>query len=203
MTTNYEKLLLANLSEVFRKTPSDLHERLPARKEGLAYHFRAFGEDCSITQESVLFSDAPDTGPKGLLVSLYARHASPEPIRMEPFNAFRELPNSRPYQEAFSANCERRLIPHVSRIRVRSAQIKTAFEGLDGSTSLGGDFSLLLFPLPKIALAYVFYLPDEEFPASVTCLYSANALSFMPLDGLADVGEYTSRRLAEMASRSV
>jgi hypothetical protein len=202
MTTNYEKLLLTNLSEVFCKTTSDLHERLPAKKEGSGYHFRAFGEECCLTQKSVLFSGAPDTGPRGLLVSLYARHAGPEPIRMEPVKAFRDLPNSMPYQGAFIVNCERRLIPHVSRIRARSEQIKTAFEGLEGVPSLGGDFSLLLYPLPKIALTYVFYLPDEEFPASVTCLFSANALSFMPLDGLADVGEYTSRRLAEMASGS-
>jgi hypothetical protein len=121
---------------------------------------------------------------------------------MEPFKSFRDFPNSMPYQGAFRVNCERRIIPHVTRIRVHSEQIKAAFEGDHGPPSLGGDFSLLLFPLPKIALTYVFYLPDEEFPATVTCLFSANAPSFMPLDGLADVGEYASRRLAEMASRS-
>jgi len=52
--------------------------------------------------------------------------------------------------------------------------------------------------LPKIALCYIFYLPDEEFPASVTCLFSNNARLFMPLDGLADVAEYTSRRIIEI-----
>jgi hypothetical protein len=202
MTTHYEKLVLANLAEVYREAASDFHERLPARKEGAAYHFRAFGEDCCLTQESVRFSGKPDMGPRGLLISLYARHVGPEAIRMEPFRAFRDLPNSMPYQGAFSANCERRLIPHVFRIRALSEQIKAAFGGADGAPSLDGDFSLLLFPLPKVALTYVFYLPDEEFPASVTCLFSSNALSFMPLDGLADVGEYTSMRLAEMASGS-
>jgi len=49
--------------------------------------------------------------------------------------------------------------------------------------------------LPKIALLFVLYFPDEEFPASAICLFSANALSFMPLDGLADVAEYTSNAL--------
>jgi hypothetical protein len=202
MTTNYERLLLANLAVVYSDGACDLHERIPARKEGSAYHFHAFGEECCLTQELVSFSEKPDMGPRGLLVSLYARHVGPEPILMEPFRAFRDLPNSMPYQGAFSANCERRLIPHVCRIRALSEQIKTTFGGADGVPSLGGDFSLLLFPLPKIALTYVFYLPDDDFPASVTCLFSANALSFMPLDGLADVGEYTSRRLAEMAAGS-
>lgn len=36
---------------------------------------------------------------------------------------------------------------------------------------------------------------DEEFPASVTCLYSNNARMFLPIDGLADVGEYCSKIL--------
>jgi len=49
--------------------------------------------------------------------------------------------------------------------------------------------------LPKIALLLIFYLPDEDFPASATCLFSSNARSFMPLDGLADVAEYTSNAL--------
>jgi hypothetical protein len=200
MTTHYERLLLANLSEAYHEAATDLRDRLPAKKEGSIYHFRAFGEDCFITPESVRFSGTPDKGPRGLLVSLYARHVGSEPIRLEPFKSFRDFPNSMPYQGAFRVNCEQRIIPHVTRIKVLSAQIKVAFEGGDAPSSLGGDFSLLLFPLPKIALTYVFYLPDEELPASVTCLFSANALSFMPLDGLADVGEYTSRRLAEMAS---
>jgi hypothetical protein len=52
--------------------------------------------------------------------------------------------------------------------------------------------------LPEIALCYIFYLPDDEFPASATCLFSANALSFLPLDGVADVAEYTSRGMIQL-----
>jgi hypothetical protein len=32
----------------------------------------------------------------------------------------------------------------------------------------------------------------------VTCLFSANALSFIPLDGLADVAEYTSNKIIQV-----
>jgi hypothetical protein len=73
-----------------------------------------------------------------------------------------------------------------------------AFHGKKGVPGTAGDFSFLLFPFPKIALGYIFYLPDEDFPPSVTCLYSANAQRFMPLDGLADVAEYTSRKIIEL-----
>lgn len=61
-----------------------------------------------------------------------------------------------------------------------------------------GDFSFIVYPLPKIALCYIFYEADDDFPASVTCLYSNNANQFMPVDGLADVGEYTSRKILNL-----
>ena len=41
----------------------------------------------------------------------------------------------------------------------------------------------------------------EEFPASITCLFSANALSFIPLDGLADVAEYTSNKIIQVIQK--
>ena len=128
---------------------------------------------------------------------LYAVRATPAPARLEPFKAFRDLPDSAPYRGAFSANSERLLAPHVPAIESRRQIITAAYDGLKGKEDLGGDFSFILFPLPKIALCYIFYLPDEEFTASATCLLSANALSFMPPDGLADVAEYTTRGIIQ------
>ncbi|MBW1784827.1 MAG: DUF3786 domain-containing protein [Deltaproteobacteria bacterium] len=64
-----------------------------------------------------------------------------------------------------------------------------------------GDFCLILYPLPKIALCYIVYLADDEFPPAVTTLFSAKAQSFMPLDGLADVAEYTSKEIIHLVGR--
>ena len=64
--------------------------------------------------------------------------------------------------------------------------------------SPSGDFSFTLYPLSRIALYYVFYLPDEEFPAAVTCLFPANAIKFLPVAGLADVVEYTAKKIIEL-----
>lgn len=41
----------------------------------------------------------------------------------------------------------------------------------------------------------IFCEADEDFPASATCLFSSNADEFLPIDGLADLGEYTSRAI--------
>lgn len=198
MTSNYEKLIRQNLSELYANLPGDLEDRLGAEKRLNGFRFRAFGRDCTLGPEGVAFSEVRSTGPEGLLVSLYALRAAKDPLVLEPFKAFSDFPGSMPYQGAFKANSERVLSPYVPLLKERLKQIENAFGGERGPLSLGGDFSFLLYPLPKVALCYICYLPDEEFPASVTCLFSSNALSFMPLDGLADTAEYASKRIVEI-----
>ena len=199
MTSNYERILLENLSEIYRTlSEKDLQEGLPAQRTGCSYEFHAFGETCRIGPGEITLSERPQRGPKGLVISLYALHANPDPLILEPFKSFKDFPGSLPYQGAFTANSERPLVPHVVRAEAVSGKIATAFRGEAKVPGTAGDFSLLLFPLPKIALGYVFYLPDEDFPPSVTCLYSANADRFIPLDGLADVAEYTTRKIIEL-----
>lgn len=198
MGTNYGKIINENLSRLFSQLPDDLEGLLGAERRGDCFYFRAFGEDCCIAPERITFSDRLVDDPKGLLVSLYGINASPDPIQVEPLKSFKDLPGSMPYQGAFSANSEQVLVPSTPLIKEKRERIKDVFDGQDGLPGLGGDFGFVLYPLPKIALCYIFYLPDEEFPASATCLFSANALSFMPLDGLADVAEYTSRGILKV-----
>ena len=195
MTTNYERLIRDNLNRVFDRLPQDLEQALPARRDGELFHFRAFGEDCCLGPAGVTLSGITENGPKALLISIYAIHASHESMQLEPYRAFKDLPGSMPYHGAFSANSERVLVSHVPEIANRLETIVDAFAGKTSPEGTPGDFSFLIFPLPKIALIYIFYMPDDEFPASVSCLFSGNATAFMPLDGLADVGEYTSKSI--------
>ncbi len=199
MGTNYEKIIRENLSRFHAQLPLEAGETwIGAVRKGDSFSFRAFGEDCRLGPNEITLSGKPVMDPRGLIISLYALHASPEPVQLEPFKAFKDLPGSMPYQGAFSANSERVLVVHVPVIREKQETIKSAFDGREGLSGLGGDFSFVLYPFSRIALFYIFYLPDEEFPASATCLFSANALSFMPLDGLADVAEYTSKKIIEI-----
>jgi len=191
----YEKLIGKNLRTFCEKRGPWIASRIGARAEGDSLRFMAFGEDCCIHPGNMTLSGNLETGPKGVVISLYLLHANDEPMRLLPLMAFKDLPGSMPYHGAFRANSETPLVPHVTDIRKNVAKIRRLFQGEDPPDGLGGDFSFVLYPLPKIALCYIFYLPDEDFPASVTCLFSANALSFMPIDGLADAAEYTSRRL--------
>jgi hypothetical protein len=197
MPTRYETLIRDNLARFFDQALDDAASRLGAQAEGGVFSFRAFGEECRLSAGGITLSGHSVWAPVALLVSLYAVHARPEPVKLEPFQSFKDLPDSMPYHGAFAANAERILIPHVPKISEKRASITALFQGRESSPESGGDFGFILFPLPKLALCYIFYLPDDEFPASATCLFSANALSFMPLDGLADVGEYTSKAVMD------
>jgi hypothetical protein len=198
VSTNYQKIINANLLGFYNKLHKDNVEKwLGSERKENGFRFRAFGEDCFLNPEGITLSGSHVDDPKGLLISLYALHGSSAPLQLEPFKSFKDFPGSMPYHGAFSTNSERILVPHVHLIREKQRDIEEIFDGREPPPGSPGDFSFLLYPLPKIPLFYIFYIEDDDFPASATCLFAANALSFMPLDGLADVAEVTSRSIIE------
>lgn len=201
MATNYERIIRDLLERLYRERHDDLEGHLPAERRGNRFFLKAFGKPCVISPDLISLAGVPASGPEGLLVALYAIHSRADPIRLVPFKAFKDLPNSMPYHGAFAANTERVLVPYVASIKKYQHHITKVFDGTEGLPEQGGDFSFVLYPLPKVALSFIFYLQDEEFPASATCLFSCNALSFMPLDGLADVGEYTAKAIILLLPR--
>ncbi len=195
MTDNYTKLVLNNLNRLYSKAHEDLARNLPGEKKQNRFIFKAFGKRCVITPDGITLNGKEANAIIGILISLYALHVGPDVMIPTPLKAFKEFPDSAPYAGAFATHTEQLLVPHVEKIKTCVLQITEALNGKAGLKELGGDFSFIVYPLPKIGLGYIFYEADDDFPASVTCLFSNNANLFMPMDGLADVGEYTSRRI--------
>lgn len=198
MIDNYEKIAKANLEKLYNPLPADLADHLPAEKNGDRFLFNAFGETCVITPEQIKLGSGGHPTVLNILISLYALNARPEQPVLQPFKAYKDFPDSTPYVAAFASHTEQLLVPHVKEIEASADRIKQMLKGEDAPAEVSGDFSFLVFPLPKIALCYIFYEADEDFPASCTCLFSNNAGLFLPVDALADVGEYTSRKIMEI-----
>ena len=198
MQDNYAKLVKENLEKVFSENLDELAANLPAEKDGDALVFQAFGEKCVISRDGITLGGVTPESILGLLVSLYALQAAPEPCRPEPFRAFKELPDNMPYAGAFMTHTQQVLEPHVAALENRVDQITAAFNTEPATPAAGGDFCFRLQPLPKIWLEFICYLPDEDFPAAVTCLYSQNADRFLTTDALADVGEYTVKKMISL-----
>ena len=202
MTSNYSIIVEQNLQRCYGNRPSDIHMRIGAQQQGDALVFRAFGHTCTLSPEGILLDHAPQTGVLGILISLYALHATTESAVASSFQAFKELPDAMPYAGAFASHTEQVLVPRVGAIERARDPICTALDGGPVPGELGGDFGFTVWPLPKIVLCYIFYRADEDFPAAATCLYAGNAHRFLPTDALADVGEYTSRAILSLAATS-
>ena len=200
MSGNYSKIIHGNLKRLYQDGTVDIGGRLGAQKQGDAYIFPAFGGPCQITPEGIFLGDEVLNGPLGVIISLYALKATTESRVIDPLRAFKEFPDSMPYSGAFVTHTESVLVPYVEKIENAKGRIIESMGCDEPFVSISGDFSLIVSPLPKIALVYIFYRADDDFPASVTCLYSNNANHFIPIDGLADIGEYTSKKMIEIVA---
>ncbi len=187
-----------NLTRLFNPIPAGLAGNLLADKSLQSFVFTVFGETCRTEPDGIFFGEKNQTGVIGILISLYALHSVPGPCVLEPFKAFREFQGSMPYTAAFATHTQQILVPHAAQIQAVRKHIRRTMHGKKAPETISGDFAFIVYPLPKIALCYIFYLADDEFPASVTCLYSNNADCFLPMDALADVGEYTSRKIMDI-----
>ncbi len=197
-TDNYETIAQDNLTQLYNNLPADLENNLPGVRQGNDFIFNAFGEQCTISPAGISLGQNKHSSVFGILISLYALNAHPDICIPTPFKAFKEFPDSMPYVGAFTTHTEQLLVPHVETIKGAVPKILDNLNGSEPPDGTAGDFSFMVYPLPKIALCYIFYEADEDFPASVTCLFSNNARLFLPMDGLADVGEYTSKKILEL-----
>ena len=198
MNDNYAKIVGDNLEKLYGNLPDDLVIALPGHQDGKRFVLEAFGEKCEIKPNGIFLGGEKQTGVLGILISLYALHTKTDSSVLEPLKAFKDFPNSMPYAGAFVTHTQQILVPHVANIIKGRNRIMEQLRGQEAPSSVEGDDSFVVYPLPKIALCYIFYEADDDFTASVTCLYSNNALSFIPIDALADVGEYTSRKMLDL-----
>jgi len=189
------------LQKTWARPIQELEEAIPARHEGSAFHFQAFGEPCEIRRDEIILGGEPIRGAEGLLIAIYSSLATTEPVQLQPLKAFKQFPGGMGYQPAFATNAERILIPHVESIQKRKEELIARFSGNLNKDVKRYDFSFTLYPLPKIPLYYLFNLPNEEFPATVTCLFSTNADRFLPVEGVADTAEYTAKKIIQLVTK--
>jgi hypothetical protein len=198
MTDNYAKIVQGNLDRLYGNLPEGLSNNLPGKQSGNRFVFNAFGEKCVIEPKRIKVGETEHSSVLGILITLYALNACSDICVPAPFKSFKEFPGSMPYVGAFTSHTEQLLVPYIAEVKESVPRIIEALNGQKSPLGTGGDFSFIVYPLPKIALCYIFYEADDDFPASATCLFSNNANQFMPVDGLADVGEYTSRKILKM-----
>jgi hypothetical protein len=202
MSQNFLQIQKEYLQKVWEREPKELEEFLPASFRGGCFYFQAFGEACELYPQEILLRGRRLTEPEGILIALYAFHAQKEVPHLHPLKSFKQFPGGMAYYGAFSANAEKSLCPYVPILQQRREEVAGRFSGHINSNPSQCDFSFTLYPLPKVPLYYLFYLPDEEFPASVSCLFPSNATDFLPAAGLADTAEYTAKKIIQLVTET-
>jgi hypothetical protein len=113
--------------------------------------------------------------------------------------SFRELPGGLGYYPVFRARTSCRLERAFG--RDPEGFIRAA-EALGGVRLSYGDASFLFRPLPRLYLAVVLHLEDEEFPAFANILFDASAEHYLPTEDLIGLCEMLSRNLVRLAQQS-
>ena len=106
--------------------------------------------------------------------------------------AFRNLPGGLGYDAAFQGRATRRLIRSFGS---DLAGFQSAARALGGEGLSFGDASFLFRLLPRVWLAVVLHLADDEFPAGANVLFDGAVRHYLPTEDLAVLGGLLAGRL--------
>lgn len=106
--------------------------------------------------------------------------------------AFRYLPDGRVYEAAFESRAPRELARTYGGDREGFVRAALASGGRELRL---GDAAFAFWPLPRLALACVLWLGDEEVPGSTKILFDATAGHYLPTEDLAAIGGTLAGRL--------
>jgi hypothetical protein len=106
--------------------------------------------------------------------------------------AFRNLPGGLGYDAAFQGRANLRL---AQTFAADQESFEVAAQALGGERLSFGDASFLFRLLPRVWLAVVLYLADDEFPSSANVLFDAAASHYLPTEDLAVLGGQLAGRL--------
>jgi hypothetical protein len=106
--------------------------------------------------------------------------------------AFRELRDGWLYHQAFQGYTGNLL---VQKLQNDIGTFARAAERIGGRPEPIGDAGYAFTALPRVMLAVVYWLGDEEFAPTCQVLFDAAASHYLPIDGLAMLGSRLIRRL--------
>jgi hypothetical protein len=106
--------------------------------------------------------------------------------------AFRELPDGLGYDPAFQGRSGQRLARQYGN---DADAFVAAAEALGGERLTFGDVSYMFHILPRMRMAVILHLADEEFGAAANLLFDASAGHYLPTEDLAVLGGLLASKL--------
>jgi hypothetical protein len=126
-----------------------------------------------------------------LLILHYLIHADGV-LPADHWIAYRELPDGRIYDAAFQKRSPARLVQAYG---TDAKGFAAAAQALGGERIQFGDAAYRFRLLPRLAMAVILHLGDEEFAPAVSVLFDAAAGHYLPTEDLAVLGGMLAGRL--------
>ena len=103
---NYAAIIAQNLEKLFAENLQERASAMQAQNQAETLILPAFGALYEVNRSGISVQGEAETGPKGIIISLYALHAPADECVLQPMKAFKELPDSMPYAGAFANRTE-------------------------------------------------------------------------------------------------
>ena len=113
--------------------------------------------------------------------------------------SFRNLPGGLGYYASFQGRASLRL---SGTFGADAQAFEAAARALGGERLSFGDASFMFRVLPRVWMAVVLYLADEEFPAEANVLFDASTAHYLPTEDAAVLGGLLAGRLIKAAQES-
>ncbi len=112
--------------------------------------------------------------------------------------SFRELPDGRVYDAAFR---RRSCLPLAMAFGESLDSFRTAGESLGGQPLTYGDASFMFQVLPRVRVATILHVRDDEFPAEASVLFDASVRHYLPIEDVAALGGLVALELIRAKAR--
>lgn len=172
-----------------------------AGRTGAAYHqstgemgIPLFGKRLIITPELMVLEEKSreKAGLNTQALLLYHLTCSDGVLVTGRWISFRELPDGGFYHQAFQGYTGHQL---AKTFQNDIGGLKSAALSLGGRPEAMGDLAFSFRALPRVPVALIYWLGDEDFPASARILFDASAGHHLPTDACALLGSTLTRRL--------
>ena len=183
--------------------PTDTAARAGVAYEDGTYKVPFFGTRYLVRWPTAIVTRAADQQEADIATRILLLHylltADGAPLA-DKWIAFRNLPGGLGYDAAFQGRANLRLAHAFGK---DLAAFEAAAGSLGGERLDFGDASFSFRVLPRVWLAVVLYLADEEFSASANVLFDGAVSHYLPTEDLAVLGGMLAGRLIKAARSSL
>jgi hypothetical protein len=192
--SNYDAVLADLLEETKRQNTKAAAPTLGGSLKDGSAHIPLFGDVCTVRNDAVYKGDSKLDTIGSILILRYLLTAGDDQLR-NAWVPYRDFKDGAQFASFIKTNIEDRL---AKAFAGKQTLLKERLQTIGGSiyrSEAKPDVAAALHPFPMVPLLVIFWDKDEEFDASFQFLFDESAESFLDMEALAVLLEYTCQKL--------